>query len=344
MTGRDVGGFSDGAALRRDDDLLDLLGARLAPHLDRPVVDEDPASALWTTTAGSKLPAAAPPESPASGQSPVDQAAVLLRALVEDVDQGWVHEPAPRDVAPRADEVTRLRTSDRRGDRPPDWRRDQLLDWPRDRPRDWPRDRPRDRPRGTVARGTALAAVVAAALSVSGVAAAVTGDPLAPYRAVLSLGGDDDRPRPARGAARDDRAGHGRDTPGSGLHTSGGLPSGASERSLDRAAGAEAGPDEAARREKTAKPGTPGTRGTAKSGTAKSGKAGTAEPGKAGKAKRATSKPAGSRSDDAKTDQAQNDTGKPGKAAKVAEVAEDGEAVAPEKGKTSGTQGNGRDT
>lgn len=117
------GGTVDAVAVRRDDILLDLLGARMVPI-------------------------------------PADPAAALLRALTDDVDEVLVHPPVAQD------DTTRFR-------------------------------------RGRGARGTAITVVVATTLSVSGVAAAVTGDPLSPYRAVLSLGQDDDPPAPRRGAKPD---------------------------------------------------------------------------------------------------------------------------------------------
>jgi len=122
------GGSVDEVAVRRDDELLELLGGRTAP-LD------------------------------------VDVAGSLLWALSLDVD---------REIAatsPQAEPVDMVAQAP--------WRRRQG------------------------ARGTVIGVVVAATLSVSGVAAAVTGDPLAPYRAVLSLAQDDDPPSPRRSAAPD---------------------------------------------------------------------------------------------------------------------------------------------
>ena len=104
-------GELDLMAVARDDELLDLLGARA--------------------------------DLAASAQGEPDDAVRLLQALASDVDEGL----------------------------------DELLATP------LPGQRARRR---TLARGTALALVVGATLSVGGVSAAVTGDPLAGYRAVAT--------------------------------------------------------------------------------------------------------------------------------------------------------------
>lgn len=95
-----------------------------------------------------------------------DPATALLRALTDDVDREVAAIAAPASVPVNA--IDSLRTRRRKG-----------------------------------ARGTVVGVVVLATLSVSGVAAAVTGDPLSPYRAVLSLGQDDDPPAPRRAARPD---------------------------------------------------------------------------------------------------------------------------------------------
>lgn len=95
-----------------------------------------------------------------------DPATALLRALTDDVDREVAAIAAPASVPVNA--IDSLRTRRRQG-----------------------------------ARGTVVGVVVLATLSVSGVAAAVTGDPLSPYRAVLSLGQDDDPPAPLRAAKPD---------------------------------------------------------------------------------------------------------------------------------------------
>lgn len=131
MIGRQYrGGSVDEVAVRRDDELLFLLGRRL-------------------TTPGAADPATA-----------------LLRVLTDDVDREVAAIAAPASVP--MDAIDSLRTRRRQG-----------------------------------AVGTVIGVVVAATLSVSGVAAAVTGDPLSPYRTVLSLGQDDDPPAPRRAARPD---------------------------------------------------------------------------------------------------------------------------------------------
>jgi hypothetical protein len=85
---------------------------------------------------------------------------------------------------------------------------------------DGPADRPADRglaavpdlaarpPRGHGLRASTIAVVLGATLSVSGVAAAVTGDPLSPYKGIVSAvtgGGNDLPPNAARVAAMNHR-------------------------------------------------------------------------------------------------------------------------------------------
>ena len=148
MTGRTAAG--DGAldllAVQRDDELLDLLGART------PVSSDDELVGLlvaWRDEVDDELPGVVPVQRAAS---PVPVAAAVPAARLS----GTPVPSASVDLLPGVGAG-------------------------------------RPRRRRLTATGTAAALVLGGTLSLSGVAAAVTGDPLAPYRAVghaLKIGGD----------------------------------------------------------------------------------------------------------------------------------------------------------